>query len=687
MVWREINSGHSMNENLPDDDTLNGLLSEAGSDLSSEALRGLVDGVVAAPDDHDGEAWMALVVAQPSASLRAALAALKQATAASRDDGLDASPAPATRLTALRAELAARDLDGFVVPRADPQHSEFLPRAAERLQWLTGFSGSAGVAVVLAAKAAIFIDGRYTLAVEDQVDTEAYERRHVTDDPPHKWIAANLGEGRLGYDPWLHTPDGLKRLADACAKAGGQLVACHSNPIDAVWPGQPPSPVAPVVPHPAQYAGQSAAAKRQGVADTLRDAGAGACVLSAPDSIAWLLNLRGGDVPFSPFALGFAIVHDDARVELFMDRRKLSAGMADHLGDQVTLRAPDDLGPALDALARANRPVQADPAGTSAWVFDRVSDAGGEVRRAADPCDLPKARKNPVELDGTRAAHRRDGGALTAFLRFIDETAADGGLDEISAAAFVDGWRARNDNFRGLSFPTIAGAGPNGAIVHYNASEASNRPLGTGELLLVDSGGQYLDGTTDVTRTMAIGTPSDDQRRHYTAVLKGHISLATVLFPAGTTGSQLDVLARHALWQLGLDYDHGTGHGVGSFLGVHEGPQRISKLPNSVALEPGMVVSNEPGYYRAGAYGIRIENLVCVIEAPPVAGGERHMLAFETLTRAPLDRNLIDRTMLTTAETAWLDDYHAEVLASLTPLLDADTAAWLATATRPLSQE
>jgi Xaa-Pro aminopeptidase len=676
-----------MNHSLLDNETLHGLLTEAGSALTVEQLRALVDGVVAAPDDYDAEAWMGLVAAQPTSALRAALAALKQSAKAACDDGLDASPAPAERLAALRAELAALDLDGFVVPRADPQHSEFLPRAAERLQWLTGFSGSAGVAVVLAHKAAIFIDGRYTLAVESQIDTDAYERRHVTDDPPDQWIAGNLDGGRLGYDPWLHTPDGLKKLATACAKAGGHLVACDSNPIDVVWVGQPPSPVAPLLPHDVKYAGQSAADKREAVAESLREAGTGACVLSVPDSIAWLLNLRGGDVPFSPFALGFAILHDDARVELFMDGRKLAPGTLGHLGDEVALRGPDDLGPALDSLARANRPVQADPAGTSAWIFDRVDAAGGEVRRVTDPCDLPRARKNAVELDGARAAHHRDGGALTAFLRWIDETAADSPIDEIGAAAFVDGQRARNDNFRGLSFPTIAGSGPNGAIVHYNASEATNRTMSSGELLLVDSGGQYLDGTTDVTRTMAIGTPSAEQRRHFTAVLKGHIALGTCLFPVGTTGSQLDVLARHALWQMGLDYDHGTGHGVGSYLGVHEGPHRISKVPSRVALEPGMVVSNEPGYYRTGAYGIRIENLVCVIEAPRPEGGERDMLAFETLTRAPFDRKLIDTTMLTADETAWIDSYHAEVCTALTPELDADTAAWLATATRSLSQE
>ena len=667
------------------DPTLDALLADAGSALSADAVRALVQGVAAAPDDHRADAWMRLVAPQPGAALRGALAALARAAEAAADDGLADGPAPADRLAALRAELARRGLDGFIVPRADPQHCENLPRRAERLMWLTGFSGSAGVAVVLAERAAVFVDGRYTLQAEDQVDNGLFERRHVTDEPPHKWVAANLGTGRLGYDPWLHTPDGLERYRAACATAGGELVACDDNPLDAVWAGQPPDPVAPVVPHDERFAGASAADKRAAVAAALGEAGAGACVLSAPDSIAWLLNLRGGDVPCSPLPLGFAVVHDDARVDLFMDGRKLAPETLAHLGNGVALRAVEDLGAALDDLAAAGRPVQADPAGTSAWIFERIARAGGELRRAADPCALPKARKNDVEIAGARAAHLRDGAALTRFLRWLDETAAGGGLTELDAAAFVDGQRAVNERFRGLSFPTIAGAGPNGAIVHYHPTEATNRRIEAGMLLLVDSGGQYLDGTTDVTRTIAVGAPGDDQRRHFTAVLKGHIALATARFPAGTTGSQLDTLARHALWQMGLDYDHGTGHGVGSYLGVHEGPQRIGKLPNTVALEPGMIVSNEPGYYKTGAYGIRIENLVCVIALPGIDGSERDMLAFETLTRAPIDRNLIEREMLTAAETAWLDGYHAEVRDALAPALDADTAAWLAAATRPLA--
>ena len=671
-----------------DDGELARLLAEAGSAMSVGEIDALIAGVVAAPEGVDGAAWMTLVTPAPGDPLRAALGARLGAARAAFDEGTADGPAPAGRLAALRAELARRDLAGFVVPRADRHHSEDLPRGAERLAWLTGFSGSAGVAVVLTERAAVFVDGRYTLQVRAQVDGAAFEYRHLVDEPAHDWVARNLEPGdRFGYDPWLHTPDGLARYRTACKKAGAELVACDDSPLDAVWQDQPPPPIAPVVAHEPQFAGASAADKRALVAEALTEAGAGACVLSTPDSLAWLLNLRGGDVPYSPFPLGFVVADETGRVELFIDRRKLAPELGRHLGNDVSVRDPAELGDALDALAAAGKPVLADPSSTSAWVFDRVTAAGGEMLRAADPCALPKARKNRAELDGSRVAHRRDGASLTRFLRWFAETAPGGELTEVDAAGHLDALRAENENFRGLSFPTIAGAGPNGAIVHYRASEATNRRIEPGSLFLVDSGGQYLDATTDVTRTIAVGAPSDDQRRHFTAVLKGHIAIATTRFPAGTSGSQLDALTRHALWQMGLDYDHGTGHGVGSYLGVHEGPQRISKAPNTVALEPGMIVSNEPGYYKTDAYGIRIENLVCVVEAPDIEGAERPMLGFETLTRAPIDRALIDAALLTEAETAWLDAYHAEVREALTPLVDGETAAWLARVTRPLAEE
>ena len=670
---------------LPSDDDLARLLGETGCPFTPGEVRALAAGVAAAPVAFDKDGWMRLVTPEPPADLARALGALEAGARAACDGGIAERPAPPGRLAALREELARQNLDGFIVPRADPHHSENLPREAERLAWLTGFSGSAGVAVVLANKAAVFIDGRYTLQVGHETDGKLFERRHLTREPPHDWVAGNLGKsGRLGYDPWLHTPSGLERYRKACARAGGELVACENNPLDAVWRERPPAPVSPVVPHELRYAGQSSEEKRAAVAETLREAGIGACVLSAPDSVAWLLNIRGGDVPSSPFPLAFAIVDDAGRAELFVDRRKLAPELAQHLGPEVTVRAREELGSALDALAKGGAGTQADPAGTSAWVFERLAAAGGEVTRADDPCALPRACKNETELDGARAGHRRDGAALTRFLCWLAKTAPAGGLTEVAAAEKLGGLRAEVELYRGPSFQTIAGSGPNGAIVHYHATPESDRTMVPGELLLVDSGGQYLDATTDVTRTVAIGAPHDAQRRHFTAVLKGHIALATTRFPVGATGSQLDPLARHALWQMGLDYDHGTGHGVGSYLGVHEGPHRISKLPNAVALRPGMIVSNEPGYYRTGEYGIRIENLVCVVECEAPKGAELDLLGFETLTRAPIDRALIDPAMLTAAETAWLDAYHADVRETLSPLVDPETAAWLAEVTRPI---
>jgi Xaa-Pro aminopeptidase len=663
------------------------LLADAGSPLSVDDAQALIDGVIAAPEGFDADVWMTLVAARPGAALREGLRALADRARAARDDGLTVGPAPPERLAALRAELDRHDLAGFIVPRSDPHHSEYIPRNAERLRWLTGFSGSAGLALVLAEKAAVFVDGRYTLQVGLQTDGALFETHHITDDPAHDWAAANLDRGdRLGYDPWLHTPDGLGRFRAACANAGAELVACRDNPIDAVWSERPAAPLAPIVAHEKRFAGVDAADKRAEIARAVRDAGAGAGVISTPDSVAWLLNIRGGDVPCSPFPLGFVLVRAEGRVELFIDRRKLTPGVKAHLGNDVAIRDPDELGDALDDAARGGKPVLADPKGTSAWVFERIEDAGGTVLRAPDPCALPKACKNAVEIAGVRAAHRRDGGALTRFLRWFEATAPEGGLTEMAVAEHLAALRRGGEHYRGPSFETIAGAGPNGAIVHYRVTAGNDRRVEPGSLFLVDSGGQYLDGTTDVTRTLAVGEPNDEQRRRFTAVLKGHIALASARFPAGTTGEQLDILARHPLWRMGLDYDHGTGHGVGSYLGVHEGPQRISKMPSGVALKPGMIVSNEPGYYKTGAYGIRIENLVCVVESPGGNDEEKKMLAFETLTRAPIDRKLIEPRMLSAEETAWLDGYHAQVNSSLAPLLDDDTARWLATVTRPIAE-
>jgi Xaa-Pro aminopeptidase len=664
------------------DDALAGLLKKAGYGIDLEQIRQVLAGVVAAPEGEHPDDWIRLVAPAADEACRGQLRALRRQVAGTLGKTAPAPGAP--RLAALRKELARRGLIGFLVPRADEHQGEYVPPRAERLAWLTGFTGSAGLAVVLAERAAIFVDGRYTLLVRDQVDLALWEPLHLVEQPPEGWLAAQLPKGgRLGYDPWLHTPDGLKRLRQAASQAGGELVAVADNPLDAIWPDQPPPPLAPVIPQDLRFAGQSSQEKREALGKALAGEDIEAAVLSAPDSIAWLLNIRGADVPRTPFALGFAILHRDGAVELFMDRRKFAPGLDVHLGNQVAVAAPEVLGAALDRLGQVEARVLIDPQSAPAWAADRLAASGARTIERDDPCALPKARKNPVELEGSRAAHRRDGLAVTRFLAWLAREAPAGKVDELGAAEKLADFRRAGEYFRDFSFDTISGAGPNGAIVHYRSTPRTNRKLQPGELYLVDSGAQYFDGTTDITRTIAIGAPTAEMRERFTRVLKGHVALAMARFPRGTTGSALDTIARYALWQAGLDYDHGTGHGVGSFLSVHEGPQRISKLPNRVALEPGMIVSNEPGYYKTGGYGIRIENLVTVIEDSR-PGDERPMLAFETLTLAPIDRRLVDKSLLTPAEIGWLDAYHARVRDALSPKLDAETAAWLAEVAAPI---
>lgn len=588
----------------------------------------------------------------------------------------------ASRVAALRTELAREKLHGFVIPRADEHQGEYVPPHAERLTWLTGFNGSAGMAIVLAETAAIFVDGRYTLQVGDQINPAVFEARHITDEPPSDWLRDNLSGGvRLGYDPWLHTADGAARLADACAAVGAELIPVSTNPVDAVWIDQPLKPRAPFDIHPLDYAGEKSGEKRARLAATLSERRIDATVLTLPDSIAWLLNIRGRDVPRTPFPLSFAILRSDGTVGLFAPDGKTDAAMTEHLGDGVTISQPEWFEDALRGLA--GRTVLVDPASAAHRIFQVLEAAGATIERDVDPCQLPKACKNETELQGARAAHVRDGAALTRFLAWLAREAPGGAVDEMTAAERLQAFRSESNLLRDLSFDTISGAGPNGAIVHYRVTPETNRTLEDGSLYLVDSGGQYPDGTTDVTRTIAIGTPTPEMRRHFTLVLKGHIALATAKFPVGTTGSQIDVLARRALWAEGLDYDHGTGHGVGSYLSVHEGPQRISKMPSSVALKPGMIVSNEPGYYRAGEYGIRIENLVAVTEVTD-RDTERPLLCFETLTLAPIDRNLVDTALLTDDEVAWIDRYHARVRETIGALVDDGTRDWLEQITRPM---
>jgi Xaa-Pro aminopeptidase len=670
----------------PDRDELARLLNEAGSAYDPEGVAALVEGVLAASPEI-GTGWHVLVADPMPQPLAERLQALRAAMAEAHHDGLAAEDCQrlprSERLARLRRELAAGGLDGLVVPRADEHQGEYVAPRGQRLAWLTGFSGSAGLAIVLRDRAALFVDGRYTLQAAAQVDTGLFEIRHLIEEPPAQWLSTALKAGEvLAYDPWLHTPHEVERLRGAAEQAGAGLRARADNPLDRVWADQPAPPIAPVVPHPEQFAGESAQSKRTRLGRALRQEGLAAVVLTMPESIAWLLNIRGGDVPHTPLPLSFAVLRQDGAVTLFIDRRKLVPGIERHLGNAVTVAPPEQLGPALDELAAEGGRIQADPATAASWVFDRLQAAGAKIHRAADPCLLPKACKNATEIDGTRVAHRRDGAALTRFLAWLAREAPKGGLSEIVASDRLEAFRRDGEHFRDLSFPTISGAGSNGAIVHYRAVPETEKRLEPGTLYLLDSGAQYLDGTTDVTRTIAVGEPSPEMRDRFTRVLKGHIALALARFPKGTTGTQLDAFARRALWQEGLDYDHGTGHGVGSYLGVHEGPQRISKAPNTQALLPGMIVSNEPGYYRTGAYGIRIENLVLV--QPADGSAEREMLSFETLTFAPIDRNLIDPSLLDEEEIAWLNAYHRRVRQTLTPLVDPDTARWLAAVTEPI---
>jgi Xaa-Pro aminopeptidase len=583
----------------------------------------------------------------------------------------------------IRQAMAEQGLDGVLVPHEDEHQNEYLPAANDRLAWATGFTGSAGAAVILKDRAAIFVDGRYTLQVRDQVDQHLFEVRDLVEGGVPAYLETAPKGARIGYDPRLHSPDALERLKAAVTKSGAELRPVSLNPVDQAWGAARPSqPTAPVVPHPLEYAGEDSSSKRHRLGGALAERGAEAAVLTAPSSIAWLFNVRGGDVIRSPLPLGQAILNADGSARLFLDPQKVTPELRPWLGNEVRLESPEDLPRALAELK--GKRVVVDPAQSSAWYFEALAAAGAQVIRAEDPCALPRACKNAVEIEGSRRAHARDGAALTRFLHWLATEGQVNPPDEITAVSKLEAFREDTGALKDLSFDTIAGAASNGAIVHYRPTERLNKRAETNSLLLIDSGAQYLDGTTDVTRTVAIGEPTQEMRERFTLVLKGHLALGRVRFPAGTTGSALDVLARAALWAHGLDYDHGTGHGVGSYLGVHEGPHRIAKAPNSVALRPGMIVSNEPGYYKTGAYGIRIENLQVVTDPQDIPGGERPMLGFETLTLAPIDRRLIETALLTPEEIAQLDAYHARVLEVVGPKVPADVRAWMDEACAPL---
>jgi len=575
------------------------------------------------------------------------------------------------RLTALRAALAALGVAGFIQPRADEHLGEYVPPSAERLAWLSGFTGSAGLAVVLADRAALFTDGRYTLQAAAETDPALWERCHITATPPQAWLAGHAPkDARIGYDPWLISEEGLARFRDA-----GLAMAPIANPIDPLWRDRPAPPSAPAMPHDLAFAGEPARAKCAAIASSLAERGAAAAVLSDPAAINWLLNIRGSDVPFTPIALGFALLHADGRAALFMAAEKLPPETRAWLGPEVQIAEPAALPDALAALA--GQGVLVDPSASPVWFAETLRAAGAKIIAAPDPCLLPKACKNPTEQAGARAAHHRDGIALCRFLHHMSEQGR--AESEISAAEKLLSFRAVGKNFRGESFPAISAAGSHGAIIHYRVNAETDRTIGDNTLYLIDSGAQYLDGTTDVTRTLWSGpaAPPVSLRDRFTRVLKGHIALAALVFPQGLAGLHLDAFARRALWQQGLDYDHGTGHGVGSYLSVHEGPAGISRAARPVPLAPGMILSNEPGFYAPGEYGIRLENLLFVQPAADLDGGGKPFLRFETLTLAPFDRTLIDAAALTAEERAWLNAYHRHVAAELAPDLPLDARGWL----------
>jgi len=595
-----------------------------------------------------------------------------------------APAASGERIKALQRELRARKLKGFLVPHSDEHQDEFLPPSAERLAWLTGFTGSAGAAIVLDKAAALFVDGRYILQARAQADPTLFEVLQTPDAKASSWITEKLSKGAaIGYDPALHTIREIERLTETLGRNGIKLVPVETNPIDALWEDRPKPSAAPIVPHGLEYAGKSAKEKIGDVQDALKQDKVDAVLLTMLDSIAWLFNIRGGDIRHTPVALAYALVPANGRPTLFIDVAKVGDNVRGDLRDVVDVAEPGALADKLKALGQAHARVRLDPE-TAPMRFAKLLEAeGAKFVAGTDPCTHPKAVKNTVEIKGARQAHLRDGVAMARFLSWLDETGDSGRIDEVEAAIKLEASRRESGQLKDISFDSISAAGPNGAVVHFRPTFAGKRVLKPGSLYLIDSGGQYLDGTTDVTRTLAIGTPTAEMRRHYAIVLKAHIAIATARFPKHTRGQDLDPFARRPLWDAGLDYDHGTGHGVGSYLAVHEGPQRLSRL-GGAELEPGMILSNEPGFYLEGQYGIRLENLVLVTAPEPIKGGNREMMGFETLTLVPFDRRLIDPKQLLPSELSWLNAYHARVRREIEPVLRSDDRAWLRHATAPI---
>ena len=652
-------------------------ISKSLSDIFS-----IVDGVNASALPQTDNCWMSMVLHPIPSELEQTLGAIRKDRFLS---SIKKQPAfSKERLGSLRKTMDEKNLQGYLIPRADEYQSEYLPKSSQRLAWLTGFDGSAGFAIVLKQRAAIFTDGRYTLQIRDQVDKKYFEIYNTAEMPPLDWLESNLGKNdRIGFDPWLHTCDEVIKISTVLKSKNAEAIKLSKNLIDEIWLDRPPVPLGPITPHPEIYAGESVASKFDTINAGMMKNEEDVVIISSPESIAWLLNIRGSDVARTPLPLSFLILNKEGRAKLFVDQRKIIDETRNHLGNAVSLVPINEFNSELNTLARGSKKIRLDPKTCPAWVAEVFNSTSSSIVHGSDPTLIAKATKNKVELAGTRAAHIRDGAAFVRFLNWFSRNSKQGQLDEIIAATKLQKFREKDPLFKDLSFDTISGSGPNGAIVHYRVTEESNRTIELGDLYLVDSGAQYLDGTTDITRTIAVGDPGDEAKNYFTRVLKGHIAIASSKFPVGTNGSQLDVLARAPLWAIGADYDHGTGHGVGSYLGVHEGPQRISKLPNSVSLQPGMILSNEPGYYKSGAYGIRLENLL-VVQSEIVPNSERAMLSFETITLAPFDRSMILKELLENHEKNWLNNYHAWVRKELLPLLNTHDGAWLTDATEPL---
>ena len=660
---------------------------------SAVYIEELITGVAAGPNKDaalgDPNLWLTLIGEKLSPEFKRFLKG-SLITTQNNNHGLKEIQGPNIhnkRLIDLRNHLRKSRLAGFIIPVNDEYQSEYVAKYSQRLAWLTGFTGSAGTAIILKNKAAIFVDGRYTIQAKNEVNTNLYKIIHLSEMSPSSWIKKMVrGKEVLAFDPWLHTVQSITHLQKEFVTANIKLKEIRTNPIDKIWKDQPQQPITPVIHLAKNLTGRTSQEKRKKISEILKKKKIDVFVMTSPDSIAWLANIRGADVPYTPFSLGYAIFYNDCSLDFFNDPRKFSDKVIDKIGGNSNIFSREDFLPKLRELGTKRLNIGVDHNTTSHIIYETLRKSGAKLEHTDDPCQLEKATKTKVELAGMRKAHIRDGVALAKFLFWIQKNSKSGQLTELNVTNKLESFRREGEKIQGLSFPTISGSGPNGAIVHYKVNERSSKKLKQNSLFLVDSGGQYIDGTTDVTRTIAVGNPTQEMKENFTRVLKGHITLAKAIFPNKTSGSQLDVLARSSLWEKGLDYDHGTGHGVGSYLSVHEGPQRISKMPNNVELKPGMVISNEPGYYEAGKYGIRIENLIAVRKATSSLTGLEsdlnNFLCFETLTLAPIDRSLILKNLLNKEDVEWLNNYHKRVRNILLPLVGREIKKWLQKATQ-----